>query len=352
MLETRCYVDLARHVAAALKLMKFVSKPHCGGHSITASNIMSQPSRPPRSAPVERARVAPSTITRAPLIHLYLQGSVASIATLPRLPQFSVARYDVMILLSLGGQGSFDLQAGDQLQQGLQAVAVAPSTRLVVHAGRTPTAYLPIHPLHPRFSTVRSLIKQPVQPIDRENFAALNGQLLAASRGQLTEAEAGRLIDDILDVTLTGVPSAPPLDHRVHRMLHLLDKDLNHPFESFAAEFGLSPSRLSHLFSQALGMPFRSYLTWCRVMQAWEMVALKPEMSFTEIAHVVGFSDSAHLARSFHLNFGITPTMMRDRDFIRIIGKPLPVGQHVPAPPDELVRNEVARKRRKVSTQP
>jgi len=45
---------------------------------------------------------------------------------------------------------------------------------------------------------------------------------------------------------------------------------------------------------------------------------------------LMGYSDSSHMARSFHTQLGITPTVMRDRNLIQLIGRPSPKGKHLP----------------------
>ncbi len=71
-----------------------------------------------------------------------------------------------------------------------------------------------------------------------------------------------------------------------------------------AEQLALSESRFLHLFSQELGIAWRPYLLWRRMMCAIQ--ALINKSSATEAAHLAGFSDSAHLSRTFKKNFGMT----------------------------------------------
>lgn len=72
---------------------------------------------------------------------------------------------------------------------------------------------------------------------------------------------------------------------------------------------GLSSSRLRHLFVEQTGLPFKSYLLWLRLTRAVAIVAAGS--SLTTAAHEAGFSDSAHLSRTFRRMFGIAPTALR-----------------------------------------
>lgn len=67
----------------------------------------------------------------------------------------------------------------------------------------------------------------------------------------------------------------------------------------------LSESRFLHLFSEHAGLPWRRYLLWRRLQAC--MRAAFAGSSLTRAAHAGGFSDSAHLSRTFRAMFGLTP---------------------------------------------
>lgn len=73
-----------------------------------------------------------------------------------------------------------------------------------------------------------------------------------------------------------------------------------------AATVHLSESRLSHLFAQDLGITFRAYVRWLRLLRATEAVA--QGRTLTEAAHLAGFTDSSHLTRTCRRTFGGPPT--------------------------------------------
>lgn len=75
-----------------------------------------------------------------------------------------------------------------------------------------------------------------------------------------------------------------------------------------AAEVHISPSRLTHLFTTEVGIPFRNYVLWARLRR---MVLLVGEGdNLTQAAHGSGFSDSAHLSRVFRDHFGLPPSAL------------------------------------------
>lgn len=70
----------------------------------------------------------------------------------------------------------------------------------------------------------------------------------------------------------------------------------------------LSASRLTHLFSSEVGMPFRRYVLWVRLRLAVQAVSAGANL--TEAAIGAGFSDSAHLSRVFRQSFGLPPSAL------------------------------------------
>jgi AraC family transcriptional regulator len=86
-----------------------------------------------------------------------------------------------------------------------------------------------------------------------------------------------------------------------------LDKPLS--LEDAAAHVGLSTGRARHLFVESTGLPFRTFLLWLRLSKAVELFAAGA--SLTDAAHGAGFSDSAHLSRTFRRMFGITADSLR-----------------------------------------
>ena len=71
-----------------------------------------------------------------------------------------------------------------------------------------------------------------------------------------------------------------------------------------ATQLSLSTSRFLHLFREQMGIPWRRYLLWRRIICAIQ--SMLAGCSATDAAFATGFSDSAHLSRTFKSNFGMT----------------------------------------------
>ena len=79
--------------------------------------------------------------------------------------------------------------------------------------------------------------------------------------------------------------------------------------EGLADAVHLSPGRLMHVFTESVGIPLRPYLAWLRVQRA--ACAVLAGASVTEAAHVAGFSDAAHMSRTFKRRLGFPPSALR-----------------------------------------
>jgi AraC-like DNA-binding protein len=95
----------------------------------------------------------------------------------------------------------------------------------------------------------------------------------------------------------------------VRRVLEHLREDHLDPrrtsLTALARVADLSPSRLMHVFTESVGIPLRPYVLWLRVQCA--ACALISGGTATEAAHLAGFSDAPHLARSLRRTMGMTP---------------------------------------------
>ena len=76
--------------------------------------------------------------------------------------------------------------------------------------------------------------------------------------------------------------------------------------KTLAGIAGLSPSRFMHVFTESVGVPVRPYILWLRLQRA--ACDLTEGASVTSAAHHAGFSDSAHLTRTFRRMLGVTPS--------------------------------------------
>jgi AraC-like DNA-binding protein len=105
-------------------------------------------------------------------------------------------------------------------------------------------------------------------------------------------------------------PSGVAIHPGVRRVLSRLQQpramqdDLS--LKTLATVAGLSPSRFMHAFTASVGVPVRPYILWLRLQRA--ACDLRDGAGVTTAAHRAGFSDAAHMTRTFRRMLGTTPT--------------------------------------------
>jgi AraC-like DNA-binding protein len=100
---------------------------------------------------------------------------------------------------------------------------------------------------------------------------------------------------------------------RVRKLLKLLQtasapKNQRNSLEELARDVGLSQGRLMHVFTASVGIPLRPYLAWLKLQRAAGAVVAGAPLA--EAAHAAGFSDAAHMTRTFRRMFGVAPSAL------------------------------------------
>jgi AraC-like DNA-binding protein len=177
-------------------------------------------------------------------------------------------------------------------------------------ADSAPTvAHLFVEPETPEGRALRNWLGDaaitPLPERERQLMADTLRQVLHASTEATIAAARAAL------AMLAGVPAAAePLDPRVAKAIAHARSHLNSgvTLASAAEAAALSPGRLRHLFVQETGTGFRVYVLWLRLNAAIQ--SSHAGRSWTEAAHEAGFSDSAHLTRTFKRMFGLNPAAL------------------------------------------
>ncbi len=219
------------------------------------------------------------------------------------------AHHAIQVTLSLGGQ--FQLDTPDSRVEG-DAVAVAADT------GHTFAAegLIALLFIEPESRSGRAVAKR---LFDGRALAAVPHTMVGDFRGRIAQAihgaeitraelaDLGRaLIDHMAGDTRAEVP-----DLRIRKVIAWANKQLEDAVSlaDAVALTNLSAARLRHLFVEQTGLPFKTYLLWLRLTRAVQCIT--EGKSLTQAAHEAGFSDSAHLSRTFRRMFGVAPASLR-----------------------------------------
>jgi AraC-like DNA-binding protein len=108
----------------------------------------------------------------------------------------------------------------------------------------------------------------------------------------------------------TAIPNPTRVHPRVNRVLMSIPERLEDSsdvsLKTLAAISGLSPSRFMHVFTESVGIPLRQYILTLRLQRACS--ELIEGTTVTSAACRAGFSDAAHLTRTFRRMLGFTPS--------------------------------------------
>ncbi|MFT3927163.1 MAG: AraC family transcriptional regulator [Myxococcales bacterium] len=136
------------------------------------------------------------------------------------------------------------------------------------------------------------------------------GMFLAARFAQLVSDRPAKSCRGTSVDRRRAVDAALWLDQHAHEEVGL---------EDLAREAGLSSFHFLRMFSNALGVSPHQYLLRVRLRRAARHLAER-ELSVTEIAYAVGFSDLSNFVRTFGRAAGMTPSAFRERAWGKRVG--------------------------------
>lgn len=230
---------------------------------------------------------------------LYLTGAIVAGVT---------RRYTLTLLVSLGEEG-FTLGDESGQEQEYQAALVGHDVARSLDARRAPLLSLNFDPQSYEYHCLAAMLgRRAVRSVILRPGALSRQSIAAAGRGELDNASLFRLTTSLPRALSDYRPIRMPMDMRVIHIAQKIKKELplTSTLEELGAEVGLSADRLTHVFSDKLGISMKSYTLWARMRRAVELIALGESLS--DIAYDVGFSDGAHLARTLKHFFGLTPS--------------------------------------------
>ena len=101
-------------------------------------------------------------------------------------------------------------------------------------------------------------------------------------------------------------------DHRIDQACQFMENHLGQPFriEDVAGACSLSPSRLSHLFKEHMGLSMKAWINAQRLQEARRRLIYSDD-NISQIAFAVGFEDANLFAKNFRKNMGCSPSEFR-----------------------------------------
>lgn len=236
--------------------------------------------------------------------------------TSPRHVGAETSRPAVAILL--GGWGDLTLGHEGRTLAG-RALVVGPNVKRSIAAEQGFYSFN-LDPVHRLSRSLRQACEAAGGVIDLSTRvdAAIGSCVASAIREPMECTQAWRVSESVLCGLFPDAASLGAIDERVDRVAAWLRHHLpNRPqLPELAALCGLSQGRLTHLFSEELGVSIKSYLLAMKMRKAAELFGA--DHSLTEVAAAMGFSDSAHLSRAFRSYFSVTPSLLVNRALVQL----------------------------------
>jgi|SRR5215217_1528295 len=202
-------------------------------------------------------------------------------------------------------------------------VLVGPDVPHAIDAKGGEVILLFIEPESQDGERLRASLESPARLFDEAARDALLARL--PREGPIAHEAIGPWMEATLE-TLAGPTKGPPprMHPRVRKLLrHLRSEPApeDTSLETLSQVAGLSSGRLMHAFTESTGVPLRPYLLWLRLQRA--AGALASGRTAGEAAHAAGFSDAAHLTRTFRRMFGTTASLLQRRSqFVQAKARP------------------------------
>ena len=225
------------------------------------------------------------------------------------------------IALLIGAYAAVKITSNHTDAHSSRALLVAANVSRSLDAETAGFYSLNLDPVHPICSYLRDRVLMGQDVVDVAD--RLNPEILAAVASTIEHPGDCKSAYDLSEKILNhffseAIPHLVPIDKRVAHAASWLTQHVpaRPDLEKLAAACHLSEGRLIHLFTQESGISIRTYLLWIKMRKAAELFA--QDMTVTEVAATIGFSDSAHLSRVFRTYFSAAPSFLANRAFVRV----------------------------------
>ncbi|EQA55629.1 helix-turn-helix transcriptional regulator [Leptospira kmetyi] len=223
--------------------------------------------------------------------------------------------YSASIYFSVERPSELFLPDGSIIE--FSGVFIPPNTVHRQVAKQTHILNLNIDPDSPFFDRIAGYTHSGLQVFDSGKIEGLSETLAKVLKEETTDEEALGILQTLIDSVFGPIlppKTAKTLDKRIStvanhlRSLAFLPQPEEIKLGYLAKLVNLSEDRFRHLFKETLFTSVRKYILSLRLKIAARNIHRC--VNLTEVAHVAGFSDSAHFSRTFRATYGHRPSVV------------------------------------------
>ncbi|TGK84947.1 AraC family transcriptional regulator [Leptospira bourretii] len=214
------------------------------------------------------------------------------------------SHYAVSILVSLGSSFGLRTKSNEVIKS--QGIIIPPNYYHKLEAENAEMLIIQLDPKSDEYKKI--LMEDHPKTIDDETRTKI--QIIAEPlfSDALTCDSARTVYNQILSL-LGSETISKKYDNRIEMAIRRIKEKMPNPVTlSELSEISeISTDRFMHLFKENMGIPLRQYLLWQRLHIAAKL--LQGGENLTTASHAAGFSDQAHLSRTFKKMFGVKPSL-------------------------------------------
>jgi AraC-like DNA-binding protein len=208
----------------------------------------------------------------------------------------------------VAADGEIEVRAGTSTTA-VPGVLTAPDTSHAVDARDREILLVFIDPESDAGAALAAAFDGPIRALDAVTRSALyTRDALALMQGE-GDAWIRKAVARLGVATPAPRPPLHPRVRRVLRHLRALPPGADTSLPALAEVAQLSPGRLMHTFTASIGIPLRPYLAWLRLQRAAGEITRGTPLSMAAASS--GFSDAAHMSRTFRRMLGMAPSMLQ-----------------------------------------
>lgn len=227
----------------------------------------------------------------------------------PAIQSGLTARSSATLLASVSGH-PFTLEAIDGTRVRCTAALIAPHVPRRLDVEGCGLLSLNLDPASSAYRMLSARMSgQGIRPLDARCFGRLRDDFEPVQHGALPDSRVQALsLGMIQSITENPVP-ATRLDPRVARVIEAIRLHAGQvALRDLSALACLSPDRLTHLFAAQVGVSIKRYALWTKVRLTVQQFTRPRKL--TEVALNSGFTDAAHMSRTFQRYFGLAPSFL------------------------------------------